>query len=220
MATCRIKTVLIIWRLHPQCTNSSTTRDPRVGPRPGPRLYDDLPNAASSTHAVASAQNPASEMARTVPRPPGGPPPEEADGANYILPPGTSPLLSRAEAMPGTPTAPQQRAPRRALVPRPEGAGIPRAPLGTNAPILSRRSTPKTRRAHLTTTPTTPGRPGGDMAGVVGLSEVTAAPKRHTRPAQRYRLPRHPLQVTHRPHRTSHGRGGKTGRAKRRHSSL
>ena len=45
------------------------------------------------------------------------------------------------------------------------------------------------------------------MAGVVGPTEVTAAPKRHTRPARRYRLPRHPLQVTHRPHRTSHGRG-------------
>ena len=57
-----------------------------MGPRPGPRLYDDSPNAASSTHAVASAQNPASEMARTVPRPPGGRPPEEADGVNYILP--------------------------------------------------------------------------------------------------------------------------------------
>ena len=75
-----------------------------MGPRPGPRLYDDSPNAASSTHAVASAQNPASEVARTAPRPPGGPPPEEADGANYILPPGTS-SLSRAEAVPGTPTA-------------------------------------------------------------------------------------------------------------------
>ena len=108
-----------------------------MDPRPGPRLYDDSPNAASSTHAVASAQNPASEVARTAPRPPGGPPPEEADGANYILPPGTSPFLSRAEAVPGTPTAPQQRAPRRALVRRPEGAGNPRAPLGTNAPILS-----------------------------------------------------------------------------------
>ena len=119
-ATCRIKRVLIIWRLDPQCTNSCATKDPRVDPRPGPRLYDYSPNAASSTHAVASAQNPASEFARTAPRPPGGPPPEEADGANYILPPGTS-SLSRAEAVPGTPTAPQRRAPRRALVRRPEG---------------------------------------------------------------------------------------------------
>ena len=136
-ATCRIERVLIIWRLHPQCTNICATKGPRVDPRPGPRLYDDSPNAAPSTHAVAYAQNPASRVARTAPRPPGGPPPEEADGANYILPPGTSPFLNRAEAVPGTPTAPQRRAPRRALVRRPEGAGSPRAPLGSNAPILS-----------------------------------------------------------------------------------
>ena len=82
-----------------------------MDPRPGPRLYDDSPNAASSTHAVASAQSPASEVARTAPRPPGGPPPEEADGAIYVPPPGTS-FFSRAEAVPGTPTTPQQRAPR------------------------------------------------------------------------------------------------------------
>ena len=133
-ATWRVGRVLIIWRLHPRCTNICATRDPREDPRRGPRLYDDSPNAASSTHAVASAQNPASKVARTAPRPPGGPPPEEADGANYILPPGTS-SLSQAEAVPRT--SPQQRAPGRALVRRPEGAGNPRAPLGTDAPILS-----------------------------------------------------------------------------------
>ena len=34
------------------------------------------------------------------------------------------------------------------------------------------------------------------MAGVEGPKEVTAAPKRHTRPAsQPYRLPRHPLEA-------------------------
>ena len=76
-------------RLHPQRANGGPARDPRADPRPGPRLYDDSPDAASSTYAVASAQSPASEAARTAPHPPGGPPPEEADGAVYILPPST-----------------------------------------------------------------------------------------------------------------------------------
>ena len=91
-------------RLHPQRANGGPARDPRADPRPGPRLYDDSPDAASSTYAVASAQSPASEAARTAPHPPGGPPPEEADGAMYILPPST-PFFSRAEAVPGTPSA-------------------------------------------------------------------------------------------------------------------
>ena len=38
----------------------------------------------------ASAQGPASEATRTTLHPPGGPPPEEADGAMYILPPSTT----------------------------------------------------------------------------------------------------------------------------------
>ena len=52
----------------------------------------------------ASAQGPASEAARTTLHPPGGPPPEEADGAMYILPPST-PFFSQAEAVPGIPIA-------------------------------------------------------------------------------------------------------------------
>ena len=50
--------------------------DARLGKRTAP----------SSTHVAAPAQDPASERSRTVPRPPGGRPPEEADGVNYILP--------------------------------------------------------------------------------------------------------------------------------------
>ena len=37
----------------------------------------------------ASAQGPASTAAHTALQPPGGPPPEEADGAMYILSPST-----------------------------------------------------------------------------------------------------------------------------------
>ena len=122
-------------RLHPQRANGGPARDPRADPRPGPRHYDDSPDAASSTYAVASAQSPASEAARTAPHPPGGRPPEEADGAMYILPPSTLSSV-RLRLCLGTQLH-VQRAPRRALVRRPEGAGGPRAPLGTNAPILS-----------------------------------------------------------------------------------
>ena len=122
-------------RLHPQRANGGPARDPRADPRPGPRLYDDSPDAASSTYAVASAQSPASEAARTAPHPPGGPPPEEADGAMYILPPSTLSSV-RLRLCLGSQLH-VQRAPRRALVRRPEGTGNPHAPLGTNAPILS-----------------------------------------------------------------------------------
>ena len=123
-------------RLHPQRANGGPARDPRADPRPGPRLYDDSPDAASSTYAVASAQSPASEAARTAPHPPGGPPPEEADGAVYILPPSTPLFQPGMRLCLGTQLH-VQRAPRRALVRRPEGTGNPHAPLGTNASILS-----------------------------------------------------------------------------------
>ena len=52
----------------------------------------------------ASAQGPASEAARTTLHPPGGPPPEEADGAMYILPPSTTHTHTHTHARMHTPT--------------------------------------------------------------------------------------------------------------------